>query len=291
MANCLIVGCGYVGKQVAKEWLQNGHQVYALTRSPDKVESFASDGIVPVNADWYDTARLASQVMSLPPIDNVLISVSHAPVDGLSSEQTHVAGLTNLLPFVSSVRRLVYVSTTGVYAHRDDGGWVDETSHVLPTRPGSIAAVAAERWLQDHFAPSAYVILRAAGIYGPGRVPRLDSLRKNEPISIDPESYLNLIHLDDLAGVIALTSQHLFPANLYNVCDGQPVLRKDYYEFICNKISAPPPVFSTKSMSGEPLTIRTRGDGSKRIDNSLLVKDTHYAFRFPDFRSGLSPLL
>ena len=50
------------------------------------------------------------------------------------------------------------------------------------------------------------VTLRPAGIYGPDRVPRWEAIRDETPLQVDPESYLNLIHVDDLAETIRAVS-------------------------------------------------------------------------------------
>ena len=46
------------------------------------------------------------------------------------------------------------------------------------------------------FRPDA-VVLRFAGIYGPGRVLRRASLLKGQPVPGDGERFVNLIHVDD----------------------------------------------------------------------------------------------
>ena len=327
--NRLIVGCGYVGTEVAKSWLADGESVYAITRSKQRAEELKSIGVRAVVWDWYRPSDEVGNSLTLPPIQSVVVCVSHAPVSGLSPELTHTSGLKNLLNHWRSIQcnstqeiaiplNWCYVSTTGVYAPRDDGGWVDESSDVLPLRPGSIAAYAAEQWIQQElcFDPGALIekpnkttILRAAGIYGPGRIPRLDSLQNKKPLQIDPESYLNLIHVVDLAGVIVAACDSRLPHRLYNVADGNPAKRRDYYEFIAERIGADSPQFEVPSRLsfGKELVdfpksdresnalqkpvARTRGEGSKRIDISRLMKDLASPFCYPSYRTGLSPLL
>ena len=66
--------------------------------------------------------------------------------------------------------RLIYISTTGVYGPAD-GDWVDEVTPPDPQREGGRASLAAEQVLAAHPLGQRSVILRLAGIYGPGRVP------------------------------------------------------------------------------------------------------------------------
>ncbi len=247
-------------------------------------------GVAAIHANWYEAD-------SLPSIetDYLAVCVSHAAVTGIAPEQTHVQGLENLFAKLKTPpKRTVYVSTTGVFATCYDGRWIDESSPVEGSRPGTIAALAAEAWLQERVEPSKLTILRAAGIYGPERIPTLDSLRSGTPLTADPESWLNLIHVDDLAAICAEAATSPLATGLFCVADGNPVLRKDYYRFIADQIGASAPTFQQPSPSGEvgsPGPIRRRGEGSKRISNHRLMETLKYRFLYPSYREGLTPLL
>ena len=77
-----------------------------------------------------------------------LVAVPHRE-DERFGEQTHVIGLQHLLARCPTLKRLVVLSTTGVY-HQHDGGWVDEQSPTQPARIGPQIALAAEQWLQHN---------------------------------------------------------------------------------------------------------------------------------------------
>ena len=60
----------------------------------------------------------------------------------------------------------------------------------------------------SQFGPSA-VILRLAGIYGPGRLlRRTKDLLAGNPIVAPKDNYLNLIHVDDAAAIVAAAETH-----------------------------------------------------------------------------------
>ncbi len=260
--NCLIVGCGYLGQHVARLWNAQGERVFAITRSQTKADQLGKQSIEPIVFDWYQRGP----GLQLPKLDRVLISVSHAPVSNMPSEETHVSGLKNLFDRLDGLpSRLAYLSTTGVYATCDDGRWIDENSPVSPNRPGSIAALAAEQWIVEHFPANQFAILRAAGIYGPKRIPRLDKLRAGELIEADPDSYLNLIHVEDLAHIAIALMYDQSARGVFNVSDGQPILRRDYYRFIAQSISAIMPMFREQAnvtVGSESTSQRARGEGT-----------------------------
>ena len=81
----------------------------------------------------------------------------------------------------SDVGRFIYISTTGVYGNAG-GEWVDEDTPPDPQRDGGRASLAAEQVLAASPLADRGVVLRLAGIYGPGRIPFLDKLRAGEPI-------------------------------------------------------------------------------------------------------------
>jgi len=289
--NCLIVGCGYLGQQAASLLIAQGVRVFAITRSQGKAEELARQSIQPIVANWYQR----NDWPTLPQIDQLIVSVSHAPVANIPPTETHASGLANLFEQLATPPdRVAYLSTTGVYAACDDGRWIDETSPVGPNRPGSIAALTAEKWLAEHLPQEHLVILRAAGIYGPGRIPRLDKLRAQEPIEVDPDSYLNLVHVDDLAQIVIELMNQKSACGIYNVSDGRPALRRDYYEFISKTIGSAAPTFRTlmpiQEETGSTIR-RSRGEGNKRIANEHMMEALQYRFRFPDYIAGLSPLL
>jgi nucleoside-diphosphate-sugar epimerase len=283
----LVVGCGYLGMHIAKQSLARNASAFALTRTSSKAANLVENRVQPIVHNWYE----AQGWPSLPEVEAIFVCASHAAVDGMVPEETHVRGLENLWQQLAlPPNRLVYLSTTGVYAHCDDGQWIDESSPVAPNRPGSIAALAAEQWLTRTLPKERLTILRAAGIYGPERVPRIDSLRKNQPLNADPSSYLNLIHVVDLAAIAIQAAQQPDAYGLFNVSDGSPTLRCEYYQFIADTLGTPKPLFQSND-SDKNLTFRRRGEGSKRIKNQRVTELLNYRFEFPDYRAGLHPLL
>lgn len=69
------------------------------------------------------------------------------------------------------------------------------------------------------------IILRFAGIYGPGRLLRKQALMNGEPLVGDCEKWLNLIHRDDGADAILAAEAKAEPGSVFNIADGSPVSR------------------------------------------------------------------
>jgi len=289
MADRLILGCGYVGREVAMRWLAQGDRVFAVTRSEDRALELDSLGILPICWNWYEDF---SGNDHLSECSTVLISVSHAAQSHLPAAETHVAGLRRLVnnSLGSRIRsaKWIYLSTTGVYGETGDSGWVDEHSPCGPSRAGSVAAWAAEQWIQQTIPSLQRLILRPAGIYGPGRVPNWKSIRDTIPLAIDPESYLNLVHVTDLAECIVEMADRVCQHELYCVSDGSPTTRREYYSFISDLGGWPQPVFS-QDPSTHPTS--TRKSGNKRVSSARLHRELSYRFQYPSYREGLRHVL
>ncbi len=309
MASRLIVGCGYVGMRVASKWLKQGDSVFAFTRSNARANELSQYGIKPLVWNWLagGLPDVNASLWTFPELKasklaTILIAVTHAVQQDLPPVETHTRGLHHLAGLLKTMgwwesgqpqTKWVYLSTTGVFGPSPPGDWVDEDSDVFPERPGSIAALAGENWITEHIFKESHVNLRSAGIYGPDRIPRWQSIRDQTPLQVDPNSYLNLIHVDDLAAMVVAVSSATLQFELYCVSDGVPVRRKEYYEYISKLGNWPQPVFESRSLSSLPATGRAsfRSDGNKRVRNNRIQAELAVRLEYPSYREGLKSLL
>jgi nucleoside-diphosphate-sugar epimerase len=275
-----IVGCGYLGERVAAKISSAGIATHALTRQKERAQQFQQRGWHAHVGDWLNPTSLSN----LPRVDTLLIAVTHRAVEGIPPDQTHISGLSHLLKSLPQpLPRIVYISTTGVYS-QDDGHWVNEESPCEPSRPGGIAALAAERWLLKELGAEQVTILRMAGLYGPDRIPNAERMRLKAALNPHDNSYLNLIHIDDAAEYCkeALLIKH--PHTCYLVADGTPIPRSEYYQFLLEFLQIDPHSLDTPPVS---TALPRRSESNKRIDTSRLQGDFSYVCHFTDFREGI----
>lgn len=278
----LIFGCGYLGMRVAQRWVMEGHQVYAVTRRPSRAEILAAAGIRPIVAD----VTLPDSLV-LPSAKTVLFSVGFDRTTGHDIHDVYVKGLGNVLSRLHpDTGRFVYVSSTGVYG-QTDGDWVDESSPCEPVRVGGKACLAAERLIADHWIGSKAVILRLAGIYGPGRVPRKKDLITGS-LSAPTKGHVNLIHVEDAADIICTADLKANVPVTYLVSDGYPVLRRDYYDEICRLLGLGRVQFSEPEQ--ETTQVR-RAQGDKRIRSDRCLAELEVSLKYPDYRAGLAAIM
>ena len=255
----LVFGCGYLGRRVAERWRAAGETVYVVTRSSEHARRFRQQGFEPIVADVVRPATL----VDLPSADTVLYAVGFDRAAGLSIHEVYVNGLAAVLDALpASTGRFIYISSTGVYGTAG-GEWVDEQSPCQPNRDAGRACLAAEERLAAHPLGKRSAILRLAGLYGPGRIPRQRELLAGAPLPVPSDGYLNLIHVDDAVRVVLAVAGRAPTGQTYLVADGQPVGRREYYAELARLLTRPQPQFESPAarQSGRSRSIECRQTG------------------------------
>jgi len=294
----LLFGHGYLGSRVARLWQAEGRTVHVVTRSESRARELAALGYTPLVADVTDADAIRAALAELPPPDTVLFAVGYDRSAKSQSTSTpsindvYAGGLANVLAALPDATcRIIYISTTGVYS-QTGGAVVDEDSPTEPTREGGRASLAAERALAASRLASRGIVLRLAGIYGSERIPLAEPLRRGEPLAVPAEGCVNLIHVDDAARVVLAAEQLAVPAGhaprIYNVSDGHPAIRGEYYAELARLLGAPPPTFATPAADA-PATLRASSD--KRISNARLLRELAITLQYPSYREGLRAIV
>ncbi|QWD62925.1 SDR family oxidoreductase [Polynucleobacter sp. MWH-UH25E] len=225
----LIIGCGDIGLRVAKQ-LSSSHRVFALTSSQHRFQELREAGATPIlgNLDQPESLwRLASLAQTV---------IHLAPPQNQGNRDYRTRNLLRILAQGSSVvRRLIYISTTGVYGdHR--GARVSEVTPVNPQSDRAQRRMDAERMLRL-WGPAhgvAITILRVPGIYASNRLP-LERLQSQTPALLPEEdAYSNHIHSDDLARLVCATVFHGKPQRVINACDGNESKMGDYFDEVAD---------------------------------------------------------
>ncbi|MFO0946823.1 MAG: SDR family oxidoreductase [Planctomycetota bacterium] len=271
----IIAGVGYLGQVVARRWLKAGHQVIGTTRSTDRIRELEAMGVTPLVWDVTNPGP-----NRLPDAEVLLYCIGFDRSAGKPIREIYVDGLRNTLERVTGLERLIYISSTGVYG--DAGGaWIDENWPPAPIDDSGQACLEAESvalaWSAQRGIPC--IILRLAGIYGPGRLIGAASLRAGTPIEGDPDQCLNLIHVEDAARVVDAACVRGKGGEIYLVSDGHPIARREFYGYLCQWLGAPGPTFS--GVAGR------RARGSRKVSNAKMLSELVPGIHFENFRLGL----
>lgn len=279
----LIIGCGYVGLPLGVELLRQGHEVFGVRRSAGAAESLKAAGIQPVIADIAKQESLAALPGTFDWVVNLVSSSKGGPAE---YKAVYVEGTRHLIEWLSAhpPKKFVYTSSTSVYG-QTDGSVVKETSPTEPASETSRILVEAERMLINAYQQSRFpaVILRVAGIYGPDRGHLLLKYLRNEAkIHGKGDRILNMIHRDDLIGMIILALKSARPGEIYNAVDDEPVPEIHFFRWLSETLGRWMPPFHAT----DELPERKRGVTNKRVSNRKVRMELGYICKYPNFRQG-----
>ncbi len=224
----IILGSGYTAKFLLPLAQHRYSHVFATSRDPDRhLTHLSLDQRI-----RFDLAR--PETWQAIPASTDLVWCFPAVPNELVQRFADAAFLR--------ARRLVVLSSTSAYNDYTSAEypppWTDETAPVDLIKP----RVQGEELLRSNYGA---ILLRVAGIYGPGRNPiewirtgRVNRSRK----------YVNLIHVEDLASSCLAALMHADPSGTYNVSDGNP---RTWME-ICQMVEQRWNIRSTASQELEP---------------------------------------
>lgn len=278
-----IIGCGYVGTALGRRLVSEGHEVSAICRTQARAKTLTAAGVQPVIADI--TKR--EELLRLPAeCSHAVLCAASAGGDPEAYRRVYLDGTENVLEWLghASPARLVHTGSTGVYG-QTDGSDVDEDSPTEPQADTAEVLLEAEELLRqaasDGQIPA--VVLRVAGIYGPGRGYWLQQfLAGTARLDGEGSRILNMIHRDDLVEGILAALVHGLPGRAYNAVDNEPVRQREVFEWLAGRLRRPLPPPAEPGLApggkGRP--------GSRRILNRRLREELRVDLRHPTFRQG-----
>jgi nucleoside-diphosphate-sugar epimerase len=272
VARILIAGCGYVGSAVAELFHEAGWNLAGWTRSAASAAQLAGKGWAVSAVDLANAEQVAASPQEF---DAVIHSASTGGGDATNYRRVYLEGVRNLQSRFPNAR-ILFTSSTSVYA-QNNGEWVNEESPAQPQHEtGKILREAEQHTLERDG-----LVLRLAGIYGPGRSALLRRVLRNEAV-IDPENdrFVNQVHRDDAATALFRLIDKESASGIYNVTDTEPVLLSECYRWLTKKLVLPmPPV-------GKSSAKRKRGTANKRVSNGKL-RALGWEPQYPSFTDGM----
>ncbi|UCE63279.1 MAG: hypothetical protein JSU59_10475 [Nitrospirota bacterium] len=163
--------------------------------------------------------------------------------------------------------RIILLGSTSAY-----GPDPDRVVHEGTPPRLTIPRVKSEEYLR---ARHGAIILRLAGLYGPGRHV-LDWMRKGKVKYTD--RYVNLIHIKDVAGICLIALEKAKKGEVYIVSDGNPRRWSEIFRTASKRWGVILPPLS-KAM-----------DSGKQLSNHKILVGLKYRFRFPDLYQALDDI-
>jgi len=283
----LIIGCGYIGRALGARYLLAGEPVTGVVFSLESTLQLRKIGITPVAMD------LDQSIDRLPLAGETGIFYFAPPPDA-GVRDPRLERFLTALGRQGCSPRIVYISTTGVYGDCQ-GAWVDESRPVQAVTDRARRRLDAELKLLEWRLQGGgeLVILRVAGIYGPGRLP-LARLRQGLPMIREEEApWTNRIHADDLVTVCQAAMTRGVDGEIYNVSDGAPGNMAQYFSMVADLagLEQPPMISRAAAQRELPASMLSYLQESRRIDNRKMLRDLGVTLKYPTLAKGLAASL
>jgi nucleoside-diphosphate-sugar epimerase len=280
----LIIGCGDVARRALPRLLRR-YRVYALVRRPDT--ALRALGVTQIVGD-LDQPQSLKRLAGLA--DVILHSAPPAESDVATDTRTQHL-LAALQTGKSLPRRIVYISTSGVYGNCD-GAEIDETRAVHPESARAARRVAAETLLRDfgRQTRTKVSILRAPGIYAADRLP-LERVRRGDPVlNADEDSYSNHIHADDLAHAVVLALTHGRSNRAYNATDDSALKMGDWFSQLADAFDLPAPPRVDRATAEAQLSpaLMSFVRESRRLNNERIKRELGLKLAYPTVQAGIA---
>jgi nucleoside-diphosphate-sugar epimerase len=262
-SSVLLFGCGKVGIRLGEVLIGAGHQVFAVRRDiealPASFTGIALDYRRPFTAEL---PSVGSMVVTLTP------GASERESPDLVSPLRRLAAALSARP-----RRVILVSSTRVFDGDPGLRTLTEDDLPNPASPRAQALLASESEARRLFDA---IVVRPAGIYGPGREHLIRQVVRGVPM--DRQRRTNRIHETDLVRALHELLRAPKPPQTLHAVDGHPVARGEVIDYIAHRLRIPAPPALPAEPSGHLLS------GARLA--SLLG-----TLRYPDYRSGYDDII
>lgn len=274
----LLLGSGYTLVRLAAV-LAPG--TFVLTsRQPDRVAAWRSRGLLAASIDSAVQSDLRAVISAFPTIGTVIDSVP--PPRDLSPPQLNQGARERGEVLLNAgVRRLLYLSTTGVFGV-EDGSVVDADTPSQPGNPWAEARFAVEEGYRS--SGIGCTMVRIPAIYGPGRGLGLALRHGSMKLIERGERWTNRVHVVDLVGYLqGLVGMQSAPP-VVCVGDAEPALQRDVVRFYSETFGLPvPPSISLEQARAAGLYTQL---SNQRIDSSKTRALLGLTLRYPSYREG-----
>ncbi len=259
----VILGLGFTGERLAQRLLRRNVPVAAAVRGMRRFPELAQAGL-----QLSELTLDHPEVMLLP--RNAVVTVLIPPLP--EAENTALREIIRQL----APKRVVYVSSTGVYGERVD---VDANTAAEPNDERGRIRLEEERWMAS--GPWTSLILRSAAIYGPGRGVHA-ALREGKLPRSAGSGVVSRIHVNDLAAIV---ESGIFSdiQGAWPVADDAPCSSDEIIRW-CRKL------LQLKPVGGRPGPVG-RGIAGRRVDGRKIREILKIDLLYPSWQAGIQASL
>ena len=254
-----------MGFPLAKSLLKKGYLIKGSTTTSKKITTLNDNGINGFLLQLSSEGIIGDIENCLEGCDTLVLNIP--PGLRKNPETNYVKQMQHLIPFIerSSVKTIVFVSSTSVYDDSELCPIINESSQTSTTSNVALQLLSAEALFMNN-SNFKTTILRFSGLYGDDRHPAT-FLAGKENLQ-NPEAPVNLIHQSDCIAIIEQIIEQNAWNTIFNASIPSHPSRKNYYTSVCISQNLPLPSFND--------TLKSKG---KIIDSTKLAHVLGYKFK------------
>lgn len=288
----LITGAsGFIGSRLATKLAQKGNTVFALTHD-HKIQDPAVKTI---------SADLTSASFTVPDekFDVVFHLAAATPMEKNKKvvKKINYDGTVNLFNQIKGKTKfLVYISGLGVFGEPGNK-IVDENTSLEPNTDYARIRLEAQKFLETKCKDSSihFTVAYLGEVYGDGgwfTSQFIDRLKKGSfRMPKSGEYYRCFVNVDDVVNALIAIAEKNALDESFIITDSNPVLFKDFINFICDKLGVKHPgsipTFLANTILG--------GDFVKLLTTSIKTSNAKisklYSFQYPSYKEGVESVI
>lgn len=264
-----ILGCGWLGFPLALDLISRGFIVKGSTTSPEKLPVLKASGIDPILVQ-FDQSHPEPDLTELLDGDILIVSIppGRRTVEGPENYKRMGEILTAQIP-KGKISKLVFISSTSVYS--DSNSVLTESSEISPeTVSGKVIAEIEKSLLA---LPIQVIVLRLAGLFGPGRSPgRFFAGKTNVPNGFAP---VNMIHQEEVISLINSLIDSDTAKGIYIGSTPSHPTKEEFYTLAAKLDKLPEPNFIPEKLNW------------KIVESERVEKELGFSYKFPNLLDRL----
>lgn len=266
MKTVSIIGLGWIGEPLAFDLLNKGFQVQGSSTSAEKLEKLSKKGL---QAFRFSLNPQPEGLGFKALFQSEILIVNIPPRTRSGNGDFHLEQIKQLRALVddSSIKKVIFVSSTGVYPDIPSREMYAEDFPLSPENTGNSTIFQAEH-LMDKDRNYELTIIRFGGLMGDDRIPGKYFSGKEQVVG---HTRVNFIHRQDAVGMLTwVIERELWNETFNGVAPIHP-LRREIYERNSSQLGIAP-----------PLSYQNGSEGIDRLIACEKILETGYEFEFPD---------
>ncbi|MUG95605.1 NAD-dependent epimerase/dehydratase family protein [Scytonema sp. UIC 10036] len=249
---------GAIGRPLLDQLLAKGHDVVAMTRSPERAQSLAAQGIEPANADVFDADSVKVAIAHTQP-EVVIEQLTALPRTYTRESMIAAAPLNTRIRLEGGANVLAAAQAAGVrrFLRQSIAFWGipgagladEETPLSLDASPAVAADARLVTEIERRLLETSNlegIALRYGFFYGPSTWFNPDGdvgqqVRQQQfPIVGNGDGVWSWLHIED-AAIATVTAAEQGNPGVYLIADDRPLAVRDWLPAFARWLNAPPP--------------------------------------------------